>query len=190
MFNIFNKKRKISGEIGYYGLEEWWLTVFNNTERDHIEEVFQPMGGDSNSKPLTEGDLSYSSQSSAGLLHCLAGWFNKTGDREIAKKIIAKAYELALEGNNILDLHFTLLQKMEIYYRERDADPKALHIAIKACEDQIKIAPQAAKQFRKEYPKKQGKFNDVVQLCQQAKKQGWSGNWDSRISEARKKMSI
>lgn len=205
MFSLFNRQKKIEGDIGYYQLEDWWLNTFSDDERSHIEDVFHPMGADPSSRPLTEGKLSYSSQNAAGLLHALAGWFNKPGDREIAKKIIAKATELAENGDDILDLHFSLQQRMEIYYRERDSDPKALDEAIRACEDQIKVAPQAARQFLKEYPnqslpghagysqlaiilKKQGKYKELIELCLQAKKQGWSGNWEGRIAEAQKKL--
>lgn len=197
---------KVKGQIGYYGLEDWWLSEFSEEERNHIEEVFQPMGSEPGSKPLTKGDLSYSSQNAAGLLHALAGWFNKPGERELARKIIAKATELAQAGDDVLDLHFSLQQRMEIYYRERETDPNALEEAIKACEDQIKIAPQAAKQFLKEYPgqplpghagytqlviilKKQDKYQDLIELCQKAKEQGWAGDWDKRIADAQKKLS-
>lgn len=197
---------EIKGQIGYYGLEDWWLSEFSEEERNRIEEVFKPMGSDPGSKPLTEGDLSYSSQNAAGLLHALAGWFNKPGERELAKKIIAKATELAQAGSDVLDLHFSLQQRMEIYYRERETDPNALDEAIRACQDQIKIAPQAAKQFLKEYPnqplpghagytqlaiilKKQEKHQEVIELCEKAKEQGWAGDWDKRIADAQKKLT-
>lgn len=205
MFNFFKTQKKIGGEIGYYGLEEWWINTFTDGERSHIKDVFRPLGADPNSSSLTDGDISYSSQSAAGLLYCLAGWFNNANDREIAKKIIAKACELAQNDGGILDLHFALQQKMEIYYRERDNDTQSLNVAVDACVEQIKIALQAARQFRKEYPKdplpghagysqlaiiykKQGKYKEVIELCQQAKKQGWSGSWGNRIEEAKKKL--
>ncbi|HEX6977634.1 MAG TPA: hypothetical protein VF185_04775 [Patescibacteria group bacterium] len=205
MFNISKKEKQIEGEIGYYSLVDWWLTTFTEEERSHIEEVFHPFGADPNSKPLTEGKIDYSSQNAAGLLHALAGWFNKPGDREIARKIIQKAEELAQKGTDVLDLHFTFQQEIEIYYRDRDTDPTALDKAIKACEEQIKIAPETAKAFLKEYPgqslpahvgysqlaiilKKQGEYKKVIEVCEQAKKQRWSGDWDRRIEEARKKL--
>ncbi len=205
MFGLFNKQKQIGGEIAYYHLQDWWLSSFTKEERNHIESVFHPLGADPNSKPLTEGNIMSSSQNAAGLLHALAGWFNKPADRHLAKKIIEKAEELAQKGTDILDLHFTLQQEMEIYYRERDTDSTALEKAIKACEDQINIAPQAAKQFLKEYPdqslpahagyeqlaiilKKQGNFKRVIELSEQAKKQGWTGDWDRRIQEAKKKL--
>lgn len=198
-----NKREQIGGEIGYHGLIDWWLTTFTKEEREHIENVFRPLGGDSNS--LTEGHIDYSSQNAAGLLHTLAGWFNKPGDREIARKIVQKAEELAQKGTDVLDLHFTLQQEIEIYYRDRDTDPTALDKAIKACKEQIKIAPKAAQAFLKEYPnqslpahvgysqlaiilKKQGEYKKVIELCEQAKNQDWAGDWDRRIEEAKKKL--
>lgn len=199
------KNDSVEGYIGYHDLQGWWLSTFSEQERNHIEDVFHPMGFNSNHRPLTVGKLNYSSQNAAGLLHSLAGWFNKPEDRQIAKKIIQKANELAQVGDDILDSHFALQQEIEIYYRDRDADPSALGKAIEACKKQIMIAPQAAKQFLKEYPtqalpahvgytqlaiilKKQGKNQEVIEVCRQAKEQGWAGNWDRRIEEAKRKL--
>lgn len=193
MFGLFNKKSEIKGEIGYFKLQNWWLSAFSQEERNHIEEVFHPMGADPSSKSLTQGDLSYTSQTAAGLLQALAGWFNNPRDREIAKKIITKAEELAPTGGDVLDRHFTLSEKMVIYYREREANPEAMQKAIQACREQIAMAPQAAKAFLKEYPEqalpahagyrqlriileKQGKFDEAIELCEQAKAQGWADN--------------
>jgi tetratricopeptide (TPR) repeat protein len=204
MFGMFSKKKEIKGEIGYFGLQEWWVTELKQEERDHIEEIFHPLGSEPNDKPLTEGEISYSSGTAVGLLHALAGWFNNPKDREIAKKIIEKANELAPKEVNILDYHFTLQQTMEIYYRERDTSPEALEKALQACRKQISIAPQASAAFLKEYPEqplpahagyrqlrivleKQEKYDEAIILCEQAKKQGWADNWDKQIETLRKK---
>lgn len=204
MFGLFRKDPKIKGEIAYFELQDWWLTAFTQEERDHIEEVFQPLGTEPNSKPLTQGDINYSSDTAAGLLDALAGWFNNPKDREIAKKIIDKAEELAPSGEDILNHHFTLQQKMEIYYRERETSPDGMEKAIKACRDQIALAPEAAKAFLKEYPEqplpahagysqlriileKQDKFDEAIELYEQADKQGWAGNWDKQIETLKKK---
>lgn len=204
MFGLFNKKPEIKGNLGYYGLEDWWLNAFTQEERNHIEHVYQPMGLDTNSKPLTEGEITWSSGTAAGLLHALAGWFNNPRDREIAKKIINKAEELAPVEGDILDRHFTLSEKMVIYYRERETTPDGLEKAIQACRDQIAIAPQAAKALLKEYPEqelpahagysqlriileKQGKFDEAIEVCEQAKKQGWADDWDKMIETLNKK---
>lgn len=203
MFSLFNKSKPIEGEIGYYNLQDWWLTTFTQEERDHVEDIFRPLGADPTSKPLTEGKISSSSQKAAGLLSALAGWFYKPEDRYLAKKIIQKAYEEAIKGSNILDLHFTLQGMVEIYYRDRDTEPDALNKAIQACEEQIKIAPQASVAFKKQdFPdglpahtgydqlriiyKKQGEYQKAIALCEQAKKQGWNGDWDKKIEELKK----
>lgn len=204
MFGLFNKKSEIKGEIGYFKLQDWWLSAFMQEERDHIEEIFHPMGADPSSKPLTQGDLSYTSQTAAGLLQALAGWFNNPRDREIAKKITAKAEELAPAGGNVLDRHFTLSEKMVIYYREREISPEAMETVTQACREQIALAPQAAKAFLKEYPEqplpahagyrqlriileKQGKYDEAIVLCAQTKQQGWADNWDKQIETLNKK---
>lgn len=203
MFSLFNKSKPIEGEIGYYNLQDWWITTFTKEERNHIEDVFHPLGDDSKNKPLTEGKISSSSQKAAGLLSALAGWLYKSEDRCIAKKIIQKAYEEAIKGSDILDLHFTLQGMLEIYYRDRDTEPGALSKAVQACEKQIKIAPQAARGFLNKYPhqslpshagydqlriiyKKQGKYQKAISLCEQAKKQGWNGDWDKKIEELKR----
>lgn len=204
MFSFFNKT-KIGGDIGYYNLQEWWLSTFTEEERNYIEKTFCQLGSNINEHSLTKGKISFSSQSCAGFLQCLSGWFNNKEHREIAKKIIKKAYKEAIKGNDILDLHFTLYQIQEINYPDRDIDPNALNIVIKACEEQIKIAPLAIKAFKKEYPKqtlpshggyerlriiykKRGEFQKAIDLCKQAKKQGWSGCWDKQIEDLNRSL--
>ena len=39
MFGIFDKKPQVKGEIGYFGLQDWWLSTFTQEERNHIEEI-------------------------------------------------------------------------------------------------------------------------------------------------------
>lgn len=207
MFNIFQKKKKIKGSLEYYDLVDWWSETFTDQEKRHIEDVFHPLGSDPNDRPLTQGDLSYSSQSASGLLSALAGWFNNSKDRYLAKKIIEKAYELAKSENNVLDLHFVLSEMITIYYRERNDNSASLERSIEACEEQIEIAPDAAKAYMYEYQdefglpahngfkqlsiiyKKQGDFEKVVSLAKNAKEQGWAGDWDKRIAFAMKKIN-
>lgn len=202
--------QQIKGEIGYYNLGDWWLSTFTQEEQDHIIKTYSPMsismgGNTQSSNSLTEGEIDYMSGTAAGLLSALAGWFDNARDREIAKKIIAKAEELGSSGEDILDQHFALAEKMTIYYRDRDNDPTALGKAIHAAKDQIALAPQAAKAFIEEYPEdntlpshpgyaqlriileKQGKYDEAIALCEQAKQQGWNDNWDKMIDTLKNK---
>jgi hypothetical protein len=188
--------------IRRYNLKDWWFNSFTDDERKHIAEVFHPMG-----IPECDPD-SDTMQSSGGerilnFLSSLAGWFDNPRDRCIAHKIILKAEEFVVSENNILDIHFFYPAKMKLFYKNRD-DPAALQEAINACVKQIEIAEKAATSFRNEwgdYPlpvhegyqqlciilEKQKKIDEAIKLAEQARNQGWRGDWDRRIERYRKK---
>ena len=201
LLDFFSKSKKTKGLIGYFGLESWWLSEFSDDERRHIAETFQPLGSSGDS--LTSGDITYTSQTAVGLLQNLAGWFSKEKDRPIAYKLMEKAEELAETEGSVLDAHFLYGQKLAIYYQDRET-PGCLEKAIKACKQQIALAEKAAKAFRREYKdsplpshkgyqqlaiilEKQGKFDETIELCRKADKQGWAGDWEKRIERCRKK---
>jgi hypothetical protein len=198
---FFKRPFKIGGEIGFHGLEDWWIKTFTGSERSYIEREYNPLsvGGDLGYS-LTRGEILSTSQTASQLLCGLASWFTKEDDFSIGERIIEKS--IALSESDILDRHFAYNQAIEIFYRHRN-DPTSLAKAIHACESQIAIAPQAARAFHKEYrgeplPEHRGfkqlaiirsnELNDmeVVRVCKQAKLQGWAGDWDKRISMAEK----
>jgi len=107
-------------------------------------------------------------------------------------------------GTSIIDAHFLYLHMIQTHYKDRDKIPDALEKAIQACEKQIAIAPQAARAFRAEYAgeaipehtgykqltiirDKQGDYAEAIRLCEEAKAQGWAGDWDKRIARYSKK---
>ncbi len=203
LFSFFSKTKRIKGLIGYFGLEDWWLSEFSDDERRHIVETFQPLGSSGDS--LTSGDISYTSQTGVGLLQNLSGWFGKEKDRYIAYKLLAEAEELSKTEGSILDAHFLYGQKLAIYYKDRD-EPGGLENAIEACKQQISIGKEAAEAFLKEYKEsplpshkgyqqlaiileKQGKFDEAIKLCKQADEQGWAGDWEKRVERYRKKVT-
>jgi len=92
MFGFFKRKR-IGGEIAFYGLQDWWLNSFTSEEQTYIVRKFQPLGtGRSNS--LITGSISWSSQSVVSFLQSLSGWFNNPQDRHISVRMLKKAEEL------------------------------------------------------------------------------------------------
>lgn len=203
MFGWIKSKQKIEGQIGYLGLVEWWLSAFNDKEREYIERVYQPMGHQPNSRQLTQGTISYTSQTATALLSGLATWFTKGDDASIASKILAKAEEIG--QSDTLDLHFTYQGMIQLYYRRRDVEPNALDKAIEACKKQIALAPKAAKEFRREYPgnplpahigytqlaiilEKQKEYAEAIHLCKQAQSQGWNEDWKKRIERCQAKL--
>lgn len=191
------------GYIGLFNLKDWWRNSFTEEERRHVVEVFKPLGGSDNSLVVgkfqtTENDRPL------GFLSSLAGWFNNPKDRHIAHKIIVKAEEYVTSEKNILDIHFFYPAKMKIFYPERE-NPAALQEAINACKKQIEIADKTALAFRQEFKdselpthegyeqlciilEKQGKLGEAIKLAEQAKKQGWNGDWDKRIERCLKKL--
>jgi len=204
MLNLFKLQKKIGGELAYHNLTEWWFETFNGQEQDYIVKTFQPLGGSGD--VLIKGEIQYSSGSAVSLLANLAGWFKNVKDREIGYKLLDKAKKLIGENTEILDIHFFYHNKVEFYYRFRDIDQESLNIAIEACKKQIELSPSAILAFKKEYEneklpvhtgyeqlviilEKQGKYDEAIDLCKQAQKQTWNGEWDKRIERCLKKKS-
>jgi len=42
--SLFRKNKKIEGEIGYFGLQEWWLSDLTKEEQNVILSVYNPLG--------------------------------------------------------------------------------------------------------------------------------------------------
>jgi tetratricopeptide (TPR) repeat protein len=203
MFFLFNRSKRIGGEIGYYNLQDWWLNKLTESERQTIEGTYVPMGTGDGGKPLTEGNIASSSQTKIMFLVILAGWFNNPRNRELANKILEKAEEASIENpEDILSRHFLYSEMISIYYPQRDVN-EMFEKSVEACRKQIELAPMAKREFLKEYPKqdlpshagynqlriilkKQGKYSEAIELCQQAKKQGWSGVWEKNIEELKR----
>ena len=95
-------------------------------------------------------------------------------------------------------------EEISIYYKDRDK-PEYLEKAVQACEQQIELAPKAAAAFKAEYRdsplpshrgyqqlaiilEKQKNFEEAIELCEWAGKQGWAGDWDKRIERCKKKL--
>jgi len=101
-------------------------------------------------------------------------------------------------------LHFYYLNKIRFYYRNRELVDGAFDKAIESCINMIKIAKQLSnlnnKRRIQDNPshlgyeqlaiilQKYGKYEEVISLCQQAKDEGWNGDWDKRIEAAKKKL--
>lgn len=195
---MFFKDHKITGEIGYHHLENWWLSQLSPDERRYIVRV---MG-----KSITEGQIEYSSASSTHFLWTLSTWFNGPKDRAIGRKILLKAEEEAQKSNDPLDMHFTLSNMIEVYYRDREKNDDFLRKAMESCMKQIKIQSEAANAFKSEYPnqplpmhvgykqlvivlEKNKQYEEAIRLCEDAKENGWAGGWDKRIERCKRKRN-
>jgi len=188
-----------NGRLNYFGLTEWWNSEFSNEEKDHIVKTL-PDG-----ESLIRGGISYISGTAIDLLSGLAGWFNNDIDKTIAYRILKKAESMITDSTDIIAVHFFFNSKLKIYYRNRNNDPEALQEAIRACKQQIAIAPRVADAFRKEYKgsvlprhvgyeqlaiieEKEKKWGSVISLSKEAMEHGWNGDWDKRIKRCEKKL--
>jgi len=198
---LLNEKNQIKGNICYFGLVDWWLSAFTEVERQYIQNKL----GDA-ADTLLYGEIRDTSLVSAvSVLHPLTGYFLKEEERPIAYKILEKAESLLTSKTPICDVHFFYGQKTIIYYRDRKK-PGYLQEAIKSCKKQIEIAPEVAAIFRNESRdlplplhtgyeqlaiilEKQKKFSEAIELCNEADKRGWAGDWQKRIERCNKKLS-
>ncbi len=199
---MLQQAQQAEGMIGFYGLSDWWFTEFTEAERKYIEKRYSPVGAGDGAKPLTRGKILGGTGRASQLLWGLATWFKKPGDFSIVERILRKAEEVAVD---LLDFHFTYQQMIQIYYRVRETEPKALDNAIDACKKQIQISSQVSERMRSEYPgsrlpshvgykqlaiifEKQRNYAEVIRLSTQAQNQGWKGDWEERIARCEKKM--
>ncbi len=201
---LFGRRSKeaIAGDIGYHGLADWWNTAFTAEERAHVERTYKPMGAPADYS-LVKGEIGWSSATPTSFLNGLASWFRKPVDRHLELRILDKAEELGTPGS--FDLHLTFSSKIENHYRRRDDDPAELEAALTYCRKQIAMAPQAAREWRREYGdklpshvgyqqltivlEKQGDYRGAIKLAQQARKQGWAGDWEKRIDRCERKLA-
>lgn len=204
----FGRKQRVTVRepVKQPGLMGWWLSAFTEEERDYIESKFQPMtmgiGGTSTTErhPIlnTDGTL-------AVHLWELSSWFRSREDSHIAYRLLEKSEEVS--ADNILDLHFTYSAMIPIYYRDRDQSPAARENAIRICEKQIALAPEAAKVFKVEFwnddrfpshrgfhqlaiiREKEGSYTEAIRLSKEAQCQGWRGDWETRIERCTKRLA-
>jgi len=125
-------------------------------------------------------------------------------DFNICEKIFS-----IVETNNELQkdynfLFFYYINKINIYYKNRDAVNGAFDKAMESCINMIKATkPLSCSNSKKnisENPShpgykqlaiiyhKQGKYDEVIKLCEQAKSEWWKGDWDKRIEAAKIKL--
>lgn len=202
MFRIFRKRERIDGYLRYFHLEDWWLTTFSESERNYIEDTIAPREQGSY---LTKGEVLGTSQTKLRLIGSLAKRFGQEDGSHLFKKIMDEAEKLIQESHSVIDEHYVYQQKLETWYKNRGKWPNAIQEAKQACRQQIAVSQEAAKEFRKEYkdmnlPRHAGyqqlsrileeeeNLSEVIKLCDEARVQGWPGDWKKRAERCRKKM--
>lgn len=180
-----------------YNLRKWFDSTFDKNEKSILIS----------SCPLFEtSNMPYNSDSAAYFLSNTLQWYNKKENAVICLKVVSKVCELVNSQGSfaVLDLHFIYHNLIQTLYRHRDVGG-AFDLCVNICERQIEIAPQAAAAFKSDtsftglpthagfeqlaiIEKKNKNFARVLELCENAKAQGWGGDWDKRIVEAKKHL--
>ena len=130
---------KISGEIAYYGLQEWWIKELTAEERNTIISTYKPLVLGVSDYSLVEGTVTHSNRTAIAFLTGLSTWFQNKEHRKIGIKIIKKIesmINLSSENTPILDKHFSIMMAIKRYYRDRDIDEFSLSAAIESCHQQ------------------------------------------------------
>jgi hypothetical protein len=197
---------KNGGELGYFGLSEWWFSAFSLAERERMESAFRTPDLPRGARPLTRDRGLLAFQTTAGLLTTLAERLTeKLEDRSLACRILAKAEERATAEKDILGLHVIYHQMIRLHNRWREQCADAMDLLFAACHKQIQLAPQAAQALRVKSPSEplpahlgyqlaatmlelQGAYEQALELCRQAKAQGWTGNWSWRIQRLARQL--
>lgn len=121
-------------------------------------------------------------------------------DKEIEELIES----LRRDNPEILDLHFAIMASINEHYRNRQ-NPNEYHMAIVSCRAQIRIQHEAGGKWLRDYPgdtlpahtgytqlaiilEKEKRFEEAIALIEEAKANGWSGDWDSRMKRLRSKV--
>ena len=207
MWPFGRKKNKVGGWLGSAGLGEWWLSTFTKQEQRDIEIAYTHFalsnGQSTESRILVQGDEKLHNKSNCWLLVQMAGSLKIPAQLSVISRLLDKAESIG--SDDVLDLHFLHLSKIKTFYKARDIDPNALQIAVQACRAQIDISRAAKQGFLKEYPnsplpshtgykqlsiilERQKDFAGAIELCKQAKAQGWMGDWDKRAARCQSKL--
>lgn len=197
-------EKKIDGLVRVLGLDDWWLHELTQCDRDAVHKSYGPGHGES------EGTLSWTTQSRIGFLTNVADWLKGEDTRSTAYKFIQKADEIWPDGASAIDRHFALAAMCRVFYRWRDTDEFALDAAIAACKRSLSMHHEVAIVFRQPVhvlpwgsglpshhcfkqlaiiEEKRGHFAEAIDLCEEAKQEGWLGDWDKRMARLRKKAA-
>jgi len=200
-----HRRDEIEGELGYFGLGGWWSSAFTRVERDHIEASFHPPGLPAGGKPLTTGRGGSNYHSAAILLTALATCLRDLPqDRDLALKVLAKAQERARAEDDVIGLHLVYQEIIRLHSKWRDHVPDALNLIFGACHKQVAMSEAAAQAFHHLRPhaalpahlgyltlavllEQEGSCRKAIEVCKQARDQGWGGNWTWRIGSLARK---
>lgn len=197
---LWRRQDKPQGDIAGAGLTDWWLKAFTKEQRDYIASKYQPPGNPQQ-RCLIEGTPHR--QDPGKLLLGLSSWFRGPKDRPLERILLEET--IRRTDPRSFDRHLAYGAMMVNWYRDRDADPAALETALDYARKQVATSKHAAKDWRRNasmalpshqgyeqlaiVAEKQKHYADSIKIAQQAKHEGWAGDWDKRIERCRKRLA-
>jgi len=196
----------IEGELGYFGLASWWSAVFTAEQRAHIEELFRPSDLPAHSRPLTRGHKELPYSTAAILLAAVAGALRSApDDRNVALEILHKGEQRAKTEDDTIGLHLIYQEMIHLFCKWRDHFFDASDLIFGACHKQIAMAPEVVQLLHDQNPgrplpmhagfqmmaillEKEEAYAQAIEVCKQARFQGWEGNWTWRIGSLAQKL--
>ena len=189
-------------------LHDWWQTAFTEDERTVVLAKYQPLlMGVGTGSPGTVNRIIRPDGTTTLALCALATWFISPKDNlPLARRILAKGIECGeTKKGKALERHFNLHHAIKVFYSDRDRSDDALGLAVRMCQDQIRLGPTAAKAFRREgggqlpvhtgfkqlaiIREKERDYLGAITVSQQATDQGWKGDWDKRIARCEARIA-
>lgn len=193
------------GLIGKYGLQDWWSGTFTEEERQYLILHSQKVFG-VNHQWLIEGETPLFAGRTAGeALLAVVRMMSKPIDRFFHVRMLEEARRQAISHDDLRLLWWIYVALIQIHYVERDQREDAFNLAIEACEQMISLGPaylHLCKEQKIDLPRehlgfkqlaiireKEGNYQEVLRLCQQALTEGWPGDWSKRAARCERKIA-
>jgi len=130
----------------------------------------------------------------------------KESDGRLLARVAQDLSDMGPAPETAVEKHFRYHRLLKAYYGRRDYDDDALHLAIIVSQMQIALADEVRNAMRQGEDKKkalprhggfellaiirekQALYDHAIEICEQARKQGWFHDWSSRIERCEKKL--
>lgn len=187
----------VAPKVSFEQMDEWWTTEFTEQERQYVRKRMRRK----DFHPFTFGSPYRALVYPEDQLRTLATWFHEPKGCPMGIRMLEKAEELA--NDDVAELHRVYEAMIDTYYRGREAIPGYLEAAVQTCGKQIAQSATAATVFGQRglfLPSHRGferlaiilekrrDFTGCIALCEEAREQGWCGDWDRRIARCRAKV--
>lgn len=128
----------------------------------------------------------------------------RENDPNLLQDVGADLEALGMTPAKALDRHYQFDKLLRAYYQKRYKEDAALVKAVMTCQMQIaisddvrreilagpvkKLPPHSGYELLATIREKQRQYDDVIELCKVAQKQGWEHDWAVRILRCKKKL--